>query len=51
MILEILIGVGLIGIVVIVIDSYLIKKRIKKMNKENKKFNETISKPSKYERN
>ena len=45
MMLEILVGVGFIGLCIVLLDSYLIRKRLKKMNEDQKNFGKTQNKP------
>ena len=45
MILEILVGLGFIGLCITLLDSYLIRKRLKKMNEDQKNFGKTQNKP------
>ena len=45
MILGILVGLGAIGLCLVILDSYLIRKRLKKMEEDQKNFGKTPNKP------
>tara|TARA_R110000824_G_scaffold302876_1_gene490654 strand:+ start:382 stop:525 length:144 start_codon:yes stop_codon:yes gene_type:complete len=44
MILEILVGLAFIGLCIALLDSYLIRKRLKKMNEDQNNFGKTPNK-------
>tara|TARA_R100001244_G_C5108812_1_gene120627 strand:+ start:384 stop:527 length:144 start_codon:yes stop_codon:yes gene_type:complete len=44
MILEILVGLAFIGLCIALLDSYLIRKRLKKMNEDQRNFGKTPNK-------